>query len=137
MPPMPRRSAKRRSGQMRFVVVKDEARQASGVVSRARDVLVRQSINALRGHLTECGHVASKGPAHVATLTDQIEEPNWEENIAVLNVEIKRRSKEDAWQVATDYGQRSLVETTMGYKALIGSRLPARGLHPRPSGSGV
>ena len=33
-----------------------------------------------------------------------------------------------AWQVATDYGQRSLVETTMGrYKALIGSRLRAHG----------
>jgi hypothetical protein len=34
-----------------------------------------------------------------------------------------------AWQVATNYGQRSLVETTMGrYKALIGPRLRARGL---------
>ena len=33
-----------------------------------------------------------------------------------------------AWQVATDYGQRSLVETTMGrYKALIGSRVRAHG----------
>ena len=33
-----------------------------------------------------------------------------------------------AWQVATGYGQRSLVETTMGrYKALIGPRLRARG----------
>ena len=33
-----------------------------------------------------------------------------------------------AWQVATGYGQRSLVETTMGrYKALIGSQLRARG----------
>ena len=32
------------------------------------------------------------------------------------------------WQKATDYGQRSLVETTMGrYKALIGPRLRARG----------
>jgi len=32
------------------------------------------------------------------------------------------------WQAATDYGQRSLVETTMGrYKALIGPRLRARG----------
>jgi len=32
------------------------------------------------------------------------------------------------WQVATDYGQRSLVETTIGrYKALIGPRLRARG----------
>ena len=33
-----------------------------------------------------------------------------------------------AWQAATDYGQRSLVETTMGrYKSLIGPRLRARG----------
>ena len=33
-----------------------------------------------------------------------------------------------AWQKATDHGQRSLVETTMGrYKALIGPRLRARG----------
>ena len=33
-----------------------------------------------------------------------------------------------AWQKATDYGKRSLVETTMGrYKALIGPRLRARG----------
>ena len=34
-----------------------------------------------------------------------------------------------AWQKATDYGRRSLVETTMGrYKALIGPRLRARSL---------
>ena len=33
-----------------------------------------------------------------------------------------------AWQVSTDYGRRSLVETTMGrYKVLIGPRLRARG----------
>jgi hypothetical protein len=31
-------------------------------------------------------------------------------------------------QIATDYGQRSLVETTMGrYESLIGPRLRARG----------
>ena len=34
-----------------------------------------------------------------------------------------------AWQVATGYGQRALIETKMGhYKALIGPRLRARGL---------
>src|SRR6201995_1748412 len=33
-----------------------------------------------------------------------------------------------AWQASTGYGQRSLVETTMGrYKTLIGPRLRARG----------
>jgi transposase len=64
---------------MRFVAVKDEAQQASGVVFRARDVLVRQRtqcINALRGHLTEYGYVVAKGATHVPTLIDQIEDPN-------------------------------------------------------------
>ncbi|MBC7489454.1 MAG: hypothetical protein H7240_05145 [Glaciimonas sp.] len=33
-----------------------------------------------------------------------------------------------AWQKATGYGQRALVETTMGrYKSLIGPRLRSRG----------
>jgi hypothetical protein len=33
-----------------------------------------------------------------------------------------------AWQAATGYGERSLVETTMGrYNTLIGPRLRARG----------
>src|SRR5215213_8806536 len=43
---------------MRFVAVKSEAKQASGVVFRTRDLLVRQRtqiINALRGHLAEFG----------------------------------------------------------------------------------
>jgi transposase len=103
---------------MRFVAVKDEAQQASGVVFRARDVLVRQRtqcINALRGHLTEYGYVVAKGATHVPTLIDQIEDPNChlpesargifkvliatlaslDENIAVLNIEIGRRAKED------------------------------------------
>ncbi len=49
---------------MRFVAVKTEEQQASGVVFRARDLLVRQRtqcINALRGHLAEYGWVAPKG----------------------------------------------------------------------------
>ena len=64
---------------MRFVAVKDEEQQANGVVFRARDVLVRQRtqcINALRGHLTEYGWVVPKGTSHMATLIDQIEDPN-------------------------------------------------------------
>ena len=61
---------------MRFVAVKSEAAQASGLVFRARDLLVRQRtqiINALRGHLTECGWVVAKGTAHVAQLIALIE----------------------------------------------------------------
>ena len=56
---------------MRFVAIKDEEQQASGVVFRARDVLVRQRtqcINALRGHLTEYGWVVPKGATHVPAL---------------------------------------------------------------------
>lgn len=104
---------------MRFVAIKDEEQQANGVVFRARDVLVRQRtqcINALRGHLTEYGRVVPKGTSHMATLIDQIEDPNCslpksacavlavlvttlkslEENIAILDAEISRRSREDA-----------------------------------------
>ena len=63
---------------MRFVPVKDEARQANAVVFRARDLLVRQRtqcINALRGHLAEYGHVAPQGPAHVDSLVALVEDP--------------------------------------------------------------
>lgn len=62
---------------MRFVPVKDEAQQANSVVFRARDLLVRQRtqcINALRGHLTEYGHVVPQGTAHVDTLVALVED---------------------------------------------------------------
>jgi transposase len=45
---------------MRFVPVKTEEQQASGIVFRARDLLVRQPtqcVNALRAHLMEYGYV--------------------------------------------------------------------------------
>lgn len=62
---------------MRFVAVKSEEQQAAGLVFRTRDLLVRQRtqlINAIRGHLTEYGWIAPKGPSHVARLADLIEE---------------------------------------------------------------
>lgn len=53
---------------MRFVAIKSEEQQASALVFRTRDLLVRQRTqNAIRGHLTEYGWVAPKGPSHVAT----------------------------------------------------------------------
>lgn len=48
----------------RFIAVKSEEQQASAVVFRARDLLVRQrtqTINALRG-LAEYGLVVAQGP---------------------------------------------------------------------------
>jgi transposase len=54
-----------------------ERQQAAGLVFRARDLLVRQRtqlINAIRGHLTEYGWIAPKGPSHVTMLADLLEE---------------------------------------------------------------
>jgi transposase len=62
---------------MRFVAVKSEHQQAASLVFRTRDLLVRQRtqlINAIRGHLTEYGWIAPKGPSHVAMLADLLEE---------------------------------------------------------------
>jgi transposase len=103
---------------MRSVPVKSEAQQASGVVFRARDLLVRQRtqcINALRGHLAEYGHVVPQGPAHVGALIALVEDPEssvpesargilqvlirtleaLEEQLKELDGEITRRAKAD------------------------------------------
>jgi transposase len=105
---------------MRFVAVKSEQQQAAGLVFRTRDLLVRQRtqlINAVRGHLTEYGWIAPKGPSHVAKLAHLIEEKRMAGSlpeaaramfrlmldqlaslngrIAVLDKEIARRARED------------------------------------------
>jgi len=103
---------------MRFVAVKSEIQQASAVVFRARDLLVRQrtqTINALRGHLAEYGLVVAQGPAHTTKLIEHVEDPtsdlpeaarlalamlvdtlrSLEERIEHLDVEIARRARED------------------------------------------
>lgn len=62
---------------MRFVAVKSEEQQASALVFRTRDLLVRQrtqTINAIRGHMAEYGWVAPKGPSWVTKLGDLMEE---------------------------------------------------------------
>jgi transposase len=59
------------------VAVKSQQQQAAGLVFRTRDLLVRQRtqlIIAIRGHLTEHGWIAPKGPSHVAMLADPLEE---------------------------------------------------------------
>jgi transposase len=105
---------------MRFVTVKSEEQQASAVVFRARDLLVRQRtqlINALRGHMMEYGWIAPKGPSHMMTLTELVEEDAsgsslpagartifklmldtlkvLEAKITELDTEIGRRARED------------------------------------------
>lgn len=71
-------------------------RCASVEVFRARNLLVRQRtqlINALRGHLTDYGWVAPKGPSHVAMLADLLAELDG--RIAELDKQIARRARED------------------------------------------
>jgi transposase len=103
---------------MRFVAVKSEAKQASAVIVRTRDVLVGQRtqlINAIRGHLAEYGQIAPQGPAHVERLIAQIEDPesdippaaraslavlvnalrHLQEQTAALDAEIATRAKAD------------------------------------------
>lgn len=104
---------------MRFVMVKSEEQQASGLVFRTRDLLVRQrtqTINAIRGHLAEYGWVAPRGPSWVLVLGDLIEEEvgaslpasardmfrimlgmleQLDLRIAELDKEIARRARED------------------------------------------
>ena len=102
---------------MRFVAVKSAEQQASAVVFRARDLLVRQRtqiINALRAHLGEYGAVVAKGPAHVAKLVTMIANgttappealvalrslvstlQSLKEKIDVLDAEIATRARED------------------------------------------
>lgn len=105
---------------MRFAAMKTEAQQAAGLVFRTRDLLVRQRtqlINAIRGHLTEYGWVAPRGPAHVAMLADLLDEEEMastlpeaarpmfaimvdmlaelDKRIATLDREIAKRARDD------------------------------------------
>jgi transposase len=64
---------------MRFVPVKSEAQQASPVVFRARDLLVRQRtrcINALRRHLAEYGYIIPQGITHADAVVGHVEDPH-------------------------------------------------------------
>jgi transposase len=103
---------------MRFVPVKSELAQASALVFRTRDLLVRQRtqlINALRGHMTEFGMVVAQGPMHVGRLIAIVEDPvsnlleparivlgviiaelrALNERVSVLDAEIVWRAKQD------------------------------------------
>lgn len=58
------------------MAMKSEEQQAAGLLFRTRDLLVRQRtqlISAIRGHLTEYGWIAPKGPSHVAMLADLVD----------------------------------------------------------------
>ena len=103
---------------MRFVPVKSEETQGAAAVFRGRELLIRQrtqTIDALRGHLTEFGEIVPQGAASRRRLITVIEDPgrdlpraaratlqvlvgglsHLEERIAGLDAEIARRARED------------------------------------------
>jgi transposase len=74
---------------MRFVPLKSTQTQASAMIFKARDLLVRQrtqTINALRGHMAEFGVVAPNGPVHVARLAHALEDPTAALPAAVISL---------------------------------------------------
>lgn len=104
---------------MRFVALKTETTQASGLIFRTRDILVRQRTqitNAMRGHLAEYGLVVPQGASHFKKLVAHLADPAsplleevrtilslltqtalaLDEKISLLDKEIARRSREDA-----------------------------------------
>ena len=103
---------------MRFVAVKGIDQQAAGMAFRTRDLFIRQktqTINALRGHLAECGVIAPAGVANLGRLVavmqradsglptevielarmlvDQIDELQL--RIDTLDRDIRKRARED------------------------------------------
>jgi transposase len=103
---------------MRFVAVKSVEKQASAMIFKTRDLLVRQrtqTINALRGHMAEYGIVAANGPVHIRRLAEAIDSPEaglpaavialcqmlaahiglLNERIGALDEELRERSRRD------------------------------------------
>jgi transposase len=59
---------------MRFVPVKSAASQATLMLPKTRELLIKQrtmSVNALRGHLSEFGMIAAKGIGRVDELIEK------------------------------------------------------------------
>lgn len=103
---------------MRFVAIKSAEKQASAVIFKTRDLLVRQrsqSVNALRGHLGEFGVIAPKGISHADKLADWVESADctlprsardicfilieqirsFSDKIGRLDAEVRQRAKQD------------------------------------------
>jgi transposase len=123
---------------MRFVAVKSEAKQASTVIFRTRDLLVGQRtqiINALRGHMAEFGFIAPQGASHMGRLMAQVEDPSFtlpegarsclmrlvtmlrdlQEEVEALDREIAARAKSDdvARRLMTVPGIGPLIATAI------------------------
>jgi transposase len=136
---------------MRFVAVKSEAKQASSVIFRTRDLLVGQRtqiINALRGHLSEYGLIAPQGPSHVERLIASIEDPasgipdaarvclvRLVEMLRLLQEQIEALDREVAARAKQDDVARRLM-TVPGIGPLIATAIEALAPPPETFRSG-
>jgi transposase len=136
---------------MRFVAVKSEARQASTVIFRTRDLLVgqrTQTINALRGHLAEYGLIGPQGASHVEQLIAHVEDPcsgipeaarscllRLVENLRRLQAEVTALDREIAARAKTDEVARRLM-TVPGIGPLIATAIEALAPPPETFRSG-
>jgi transposase len=123
---------------MRFVPVKSEDVQGAAMVFRVRELLIRQrtqTINALRGHLTEFGEVVPQGAANAKRLIAIVEDASsglpdearatllilietktrLDDQILKLDAEIRRRAKENevARRLMTIPGIGPLIATAL------------------------
>ena len=124
---------------MRFVQGKSAEVQASAVVFRTRDLLVRQRtqlINALRGHLTEFGYIVRQGVGHVAKLVEIVGDPASDvpaearpvlaviaESLQALQAQIALLDREIASRAKADPVAKRLM-TVPGVGPVIAARSP-------------
>ena len=82
---------------MRFVPVKSAEQQATLMLHKTRELLVKQrtmSVNALRGHLSEFGIIAAKGIGRVDELLDLVESDTTLPNAARASAKVLAQALE-------------------------------------------
>src|ERR1700704_5266655 len=92
--PMP---AAKRCRAPEFVPVKSAEQQATLMLHKTRDLLVKQrtmSVNALRGHLSEFGIIAAKGIGRVDELLDLVESDTTLPNAARASAKVLAHARQ-------------------------------------------
>src|ERR1700736_5344626 len=100
---------------MRFVPVKSAEQQATLMLHKTRELLVKQrtmSVNALRGHLSEFGIIAAKGIGRIDELLDLVESDTTLPNAARASAKVLAQALEGLDKAIDDrqdycFGDRS------------------------------